>query len=196
MELKEIEKIKETKGETLGISLKEDLECIMEKEGEEGLKKLEKELENYGYSLKYKEIKKYSFYPLALEFLILAVSKEIFNWKDEDIRELGKRDAKFSFVLKLMLKYFISVKKAISVANEYWRKYYTVGKLIPGKVDEKERFAELMLIDFPGHPNFCRLLEGFFWQIGSFIVEKENLKVKEIECPFKGGNCHRFQITW
>ena len=53
----EIERIKSIPGEAMGASLKEDLRFILIKEGEEGLKRVEEELEKLGYPLKHNEIK-------------------------------------------------------------------------------------------------------------------------------------------
>jgi hypothetical protein len=64
------------------------------------------------------------------------------------------------------------------------------------KFQEKEHYLELVLRDFSGHPSFCRVLEGYFWQIISYVLPKENLKVEEIECPFSGGKAHRFKVSW
>jgi hypothetical protein len=54
----------------------------------------------------------------------------------------------------------------------------------------------LVLSDFTGHPVFCRILEGYFWQVISYVAPKEGLKVEEIECTSREGKVHKFKVTW
>jgi hypothetical protein len=65
----ELEKINQIQGEVIGLSIVEDLDFVLKKEGKEGLKKLEEELRNLGYSFICKEIKKYQRYPISLNML-------------------------------------------------------------------------------------------------------------------------------
>lgn len=192
----EIEKIQKVEGEVIGTSFQEDARFIRQKEGEEGLRKLETEMERLGYPLKFKEIKNFQWYPLSLNLLYLAAAKNIFNWEDDIFREDGRFSAKVSLIAKIMMKYFISLRRCFSEAGNFWRKYYTVGNLKTEELNEKEHSAILVLRNFTGHPLLCRILEGYFWQVISYVAPKEKLKVQEIECVSKEGKTHRFKITW
>jgi hypothetical protein len=192
----ELEKINQIQGEVIGLSIVEDLDFVLKKEGKEGLKKLEEELRNLGYSFICKEIKKYQRYPISLNMLVLVLAQKLFNWKDETLRELGRANARAGLMMKLMLRFFISLERTIKEAGKYWQKYFTIGKLEVEKFQEKEHYFEIVLRNFEGNPNFCRVLEGYFWQIISYVLPKENLKVEEIECPFQGGKVHRFKVIW
>jgi len=192
----EIEKLKEIKGEVIGVSLKEDFQFILKKEGEEGLKKVEEEMEKLGYPLKFKEIKSFQWYPWHLNLLFLVVAKNIFQWSDEDFRENGRFSAKISIIAKIMMKYFISLRRCFEEASNFWRKYYTIGEMRTEKLDEKERYAILVLSGVTGHPVFCRILEGYIWQVVSYVAPKEKLEVREIECVFEKGKVHKFKVTW
>jgi len=192
----EIEKIQKVKGEVIGVSFQEDAQFIRQKEGEEGLRELETEMKKLGYPLEFKEVRSFQWYPLSLNFLYLAVAKNIFNWPDDVFRENGRFSAKVSLIAKIMMKYFVSLKRCFAEAGNFWQKYYTIGNLKTEELNEKEHSAALVLRDFPGHPLLCRVLEGYFWQVISYVAPKEKLKVKEIECPFQGGKVHRFKITW
>lgn len=192
----EIEKLKEIKGEVIGTSFQEDAEFIRYKEGMEGLGKLEAEMEKLGYPLKFKEIKSFQWYPLNLNLTYLVVARDIFNWNDDTLRENGRFSAKISLIAKIMMKYFISLKRCFAEAGNFWRKYYTIGELKTEKLNEKERFAILVLSGVAGHPLFCRILEGYIWQVISYVAPKERLEVQETECVFRGGKVHRFKVTW
>jgi hypothetical protein len=192
----DLEKIQKIEGEVIGASLQEDAQFIRQKEGEEGLKKLETEMAKLGYPLKLEEIKSFQWYPLSLNLLCLVVARNIFDWPDDTFRENGRFSAKVSLIAKVMMKYFISLRRCLAEAGNYWRKYYTVGELKAEGINEKEKLAFLVLRDFTGHPLLCRILEGYFWQVISYVVPKEKLIVQEIECVLKGGKAHRFKITW
>jgi len=192
----EIEKIKKVKGEVVGTSFQEDAQFIRQKEGEEGLRKLEAEMKKLGYSSKFKEIRSFQWYPLSLNFLYLVVARKIFNWEDDVFRENGRFSAKVSLIARIMMKYFISLRRCFAEAGNFWRKYYTIGNLKAEELNEKEHSAILVLRDFTGHPLLCRILEGYFWQVISYVAPKEKLEVREIECVFDGGKIHRFKITW
>jgi hypothetical protein len=192
----ELEKINQIEGEIIGHSLREDFEFIKMKKGKEGLEKIEKALREMGFSLKRSEIKFYQWYPWKNNILLLVLAQKIFNWDEETFREWGRFNAKISFLAKLIMRFFVSLEKLIEGAPIYWKRYFTRGELEIKEVNKKERYIILDLKDFPTHPLFCRELEGYFWQIISYVLPKENLKVKEIECPFQGGKIHKFQISW
>ncbi|OGZ17617.1 MAG: hypothetical protein A2Z78_00485 [Candidatus Nealsonbacteria bacterium RBG_13_36_15] len=192
----EIEEIIKNKGEVIGASFKEDLEFILEKEGKEGLKKLEEEMKKLGYPIDFKKIKSFQWYPLSLNMLYLVVAKDVFDWPDDLFRENGRFSARISLIARIMMKYIISLERCFNEAGNFWQKYYTVGRLTTENFDKKNRTAFLVLKDFTGHPVFCHVLEGYFWQVISYVVPKEKLKVKEIECIFKEGKTHKFQVTW
>jgi len=193
---KEIQEIKKHPGEMFGFSLAEDLDFILKKEGEEGLKKVEQTMEEVGFPLKRKEIKRYQPYPLSLNLMILIVARYVFHWEDKIFREMGRTNAQLSMMAKLMMKYFVSMERTLQEIDRYWNKYYTVGRLRAEEVNVKDRYLILFLRGFPGHPLFCRTLEGYMWQTASYTLPKETLKIEEIECPFSGGEIHKFKLTW
>jgi len=192
----EIEKIKNIKGEVVGTSFHEDEKFIRQKEGEEGVKKVEEEMAKLGYPFRFKELKSFQLYPMGLNLAYVIVEKNIFGWGEEVFRENGRFNARISIIAKIMVKYFVSLKKCFDEAGNFWQKYYTAGHLKTEYLDEKKRSATLALEGFEGHPLLCLIYEGYFWQVISYVAPKETLKVQEIECPFKGGKVHRFQVTW
>ena len=194
----DIEKLQleEVKGEVLGMALKEDLRFVLEKEGLEGLKKVENEMEKWGYPLKYKEIKDFQWYPENRNLVLFVIQKTL-DWSDEDMREMGRWVAKISFLARLMMKYFVSLHRVAQEVNNYWRKAHTTGLLEVAKLDEKEHILILELKHFNTiHPAHCRYLEGYFWQIASYVLPKESLRVKELECGLFANKSHKFKISW
>jgi len=192
----ELDEIKKTQGETIGGGLSEDFQFILRKEGEAGLKQVEAELANLGYPLKLAEIKNFQWYPFYLNMLLLVVTKNIFQWTDADFRENGRFSAKVSVIVRIMVKYFVSLRRVCEQVGSYWRKYYTMGAVNIEKLNEKEKVLVIAFSGFTGVSSFCRILEGYIQQIFSYVVPGEKLTVQEIECVLQGGKAHRFKLTW
>ena len=89
----------------------EDIKFILKEEGEEGLKRLEEEMQRIGYPFNYKEIKLMDFYPLWMNAILLTVIEKLFDYDEKKFEEIGRFEAKISFIIRLFVKYFFSVKK-------------------------------------------------------------------------------------
>jgi predicted hydrocarbon binding protein len=183
------------KGEGRGIAPKSHVQFFVEEKGEEVFKKVEDRMAELGQSVKYKNIKSMNFYPIGLEALTLLVVKELFNLSDEKLRKIGEYQSKVSLIIKLFMKYFISVEGMVQKAPIMWRKYYTVGDLKVIEFSEEEKYVILQLQDFKIHSPYCRILEGYFASVVKMIVN-EDVDCKEVKCPFKGDNYHEFLIKW
>lgn len=189
----DLEEIKKMKGQIIGSSLKTDREFILERKGKGGLEKVEREMAKLGYPLKYEEIENYQWYPVQLDPLFLSVSQRTFNWDDKVMWEWGRWGAKTHFIVKLMIRYFISKEIIAKSANKFWRKYYTRGTL-DFKLSKKENSGIVTIRDFITCPAQYRYLEGYFFQIMSLVVPPEKLKVEQVEALEE--NSLRFKTTW
>ena len=193
---KEIKKIlASVKGEIRGIGLRTDWEYVLHKEGKEGLQKLEKTLQKYGINLRFSEIEDMDFYPLSWDLISLLVIQDLFGYKEEDLLRMGETAAKFSLILRLFLKYFVSLKLVLSQATKMWRSYYTIGRLEPVELNEKEGYVRIALKDFDVHPIYCTVLRGYFEAIAKMIIGKE-VTSQEEKCSFRGDDYHQFKISW
>jgi len=182
-------------GETRGVAIKVDWEFILRKEGEEGLKKLEEKMAEFGYPLKFKEIKTMGFYPIGLDALSMAVISEVFNYDKQKIIEMGEAGPKFSIFLKVFLKYFVSPKQVIDQVPKMWREHYSVGDLIVVEFNEDKGYAIIRLENFKLHKIHCHTLLGYFSKILEMIV---NAKVsgEERKCIFDGDGYHEYFLKW
>ena len=195
---KEIEELMLDKvyGEVIGLVLKEDLKFVLEKQGLIGLKKVEVEMERLGYPLEYNRIKIFQWYPEKMN-LVLFVIQKTFNWSDEKIREMGSWSARRSLLIKLAMKYFVSLEKITKETGKIWRKVHSHGDLEIEELNKEKRFFTLVLKNFNTiHPVHCRYLEGYIKQVSSYVLPEEILKIEETECVFKGGRIHKFKIFW
>lgn len=194
---RELEKAFRLSGEIRGVTFLTDAEYIRRTKGEAGLALLKKGLKELGYPIDYENIKAVDWYPLGLRVVSLLVMKELFSWSNMDIENMGKAAPKYSFVVKMLLKYFLTIAMTYKESPKYWVKHYTVGKLeAPGYSLEKRYFL-IRLRDFKAHPIMCTYLGGYFITLSQYLMKKaKNYKVREDKCMFKGDEYHEFVITW
>ncbi|OGZ33526.1 MAG: hypothetical protein A2Y98_01160 [Candidatus Portnoybacteria bacterium RBG_19FT_COMBO_36_7] len=191
-----LKKLKEIPGEVRGVTMQTDANYVLRKIGEEGLAKLQQKTKQLGWEIDYKHIKTMGWYPLGQRVVSLLAAKETFGWGDKEIQDMGNCAPKYSFIASTMLKYFLSVSKVFQEAARYWDKHYSVGKLVPVKIDEKNKFALLRLKDFNVDPVFCPYFTGYFLRISQMVIKSEKITAEETECPSKGGQWHEFLMKW
>ncbi len=175
--------------ETFGIYIKN-------RKGEAGLRKVEEKIKELGYDLNFGDISPMKMYPDALESIVLLTVKEIFNWTDDDITEIGKTTPKYSFIVKLFVRYFISPQKGYEAVPKYWDKHFDFGKLEAPEYNEKEKYCVIKLKEFKIHPIFCVFFTGYIETFAGMIVRGENLRAKEVKCAHRGDPYHEWIIKW
>ncbi len=97
----ELEELMKIKGEVRGMGMRTHAEFILKEEGKEGLKKLEEEMAKLGHPIKYRKIKKMSFYPMYLEAPTLVLIQRIFSYDDKKFHEIERFHSKFSLIFRL-----------------------------------------------------------------------------------------------
>lgn len=191
-----IKGVMEVKGEVRGLILKQDLEYVLKKTGESGLKQVEKRLELWGHPIKYEEIENAYFYPAGLRALTLLAVKEIFGWEDQDIKNLCAYHLKAPLAMRLFMKYFASLSKILEKSSAMWRDYWTVGDIKVLEFDKEEKYIILELKGLDLHPIFCCCLGGYLQEISAFVTRNPNTTCEEIKCVFRGDGSHKFLIRW
>lgn len=190
-------KLMEIKGEVRGVTLKTDMEYILKEKGENGLKKLEDELKGLGQPINFREIKTMAFYPVGLRALSLLAIKRVFDFDDEKIKEIGFFATKTSLIIKLFVRYFLSVQRVfLKEAPKLWKKHYTVGELNTVELNEEKKYGILRLKNVDVHPIVCCYLEGYFRGVLKLIVKSSRITSKETKCPFRGDEYHEYLIEW
>ena len=192
-----IQKLIEIRGKIGGTPFKTDMEFVLKEKGEEGLKKLEEELEKLGHPIKYKEIKSMEFYPAGLRALSLLAIKKTFGFDDKKIEEMGFFAVKVSFFVKLLLKYYISPEKVFfEKAPRLWSKQVTDGELVPIEFNKEKKQAVVKLININLHPVYCRYLQGYMSGILKMLIVTEKVTCQETKCAFRGDEYHEYLIKW
>ena len=198
LEKKELEDILKLKGDVRGAVFQTDAKYVLEKEGEAGLKRLEKEIfERTGQPVKYgKEVIATNWYPLSWRILSLVFVKELFGWDDKEIFKMGLIAPKYSFIVKTLLRYFVSLEKTFAESSKYWREHYSIGALYSPEIDIENKRLVIQLKDFKIHPILCHYFRGYFKAIANLTLRTNKIDIKEDKCAFKGDPYHQFIITW
>jgi hypothetical protein len=194
--MEEIKKLIESRGKVRGVVFQTDAEYVRQKKGEEGLKALEKKTKELGYPIDYDRIKTMDWYSLGGRVVSLLAAKEVFNWGNKEIDDMGNSAPKYSFVVKMLLKYFLSLRRSLEEVPTYWAKHYTVGELEFIELDEEKKYYIIRLKNFKIHPILCTYLVGYFRRFSQYVIKSKKITVEETKCMFKGDPYHEFVGRW
>lgn len=192
----EIKNLIKIPGKVRGQVFLTDLGYIKEKEGEEGVKLLKKKMAEWGNPIDYDKAEVIEWYPLGLRVISLLAIKEVFNWEEKQVFDLGNAAPKFSFIVKMLIKIFSSIEKVFNEGPKYWQRHYTKGVLENYRIDLKKKYVILRLKDFKIHPILCPLFAGYFLGIAQYSIESKEITIKETKCSFKGDPYHEYLIKW
>jgi len=192
----EIKKLMEIPGKARGQVLLTDLGYVKEEKGEKGVGLLKKKIKEWGIPIDYDEAKPMKWYPVGFRAISLLAIKEVFGWGDKEIEELGKAAPKFSFIVKMLFKTFLSLERGFKESSKYWEKHYSVGELVPAEINEEKKYLFLHLKNFKIHPILCVLYAGYFYTLGTYMIKGKNITVEETKCMFRGDPYHEFVVRW
>lgn len=194
---REIKKIEEQiTGKVRGVTFITDFNYIKRKKGKKGVEKVQKQITDWGVDLDFTRVSNNNWYPAGWRIISLLAIKKVFNWGDKEIFEMGRAAPKNSFVVKTLLRYFVSMKKTFQETVKYWKKHWTVGELKAEKLDLKNKRIKIRVNDFQAHPVLCQFLKGYFQAILELIVKDSEPVIEEKKCMSRGDKYHEFQITW
>ena len=188
----ELDKLMKIEGEVRGVVFQTDAKYVLEKEGEEGLKKLEERVKELGYPIDYSGGEALDSHPIGLRVISLLLIKDTFGLSNSEIKRMGYVAPRTSFIVKLLMKFFVSFKKIITETPRYWAKHYTIGSLEVISLDEETKDVSIRLKDFKIHPILCPYYQGYFEMIHEFATGKAGVESKETKCMFKGDPYHEY----
>ncbi|OGZ63969.1 MAG: hypothetical protein A2812_02195 [Candidatus Staskawiczbacteria bacterium RIFCSPHIGHO2_01_FULL_36_16] len=196
MTKEELDKIMQIKGNVRGAIFQTHAVYIRLKKGDEGVKMVEEKLKELGHPLKFEEVKPLDWYPEAISILIMVVIKEIFNWTDKDIFEMGNMAPKSSFIVRLVIKHFLTPQKCFERGNDHWKKNTDWGEMEAYEFNEKEKYAILRMHGCKSHPVVCFYHGGYFLRIAQFVLRSEKVTVEETKCTHRGDPYDEYIIRW
>lgn len=192
---KEVDELMRLKGEVKGIGMKTHGQFILKEEGEEGLKKLEDAIAELGHPIKFREVKATTSYPFGIEAVVLLAIKRLFNYDDERFQEMGRFHTKMSLIIRLFMKYFVSLEKVSKESSQMWRRYFTVGDFEIVEIDKEKRRIIFRVKNFQFHPLHCQILKGSISVIIQMIVGHK-VTAEETKCIHRGDEYHEFLLKW
>jgi len=188
--------IREVSGRNRGVTLRTDMQYVKSKKGKEGLTKLQKRVDELGVDLKYEKIRNNEWYPASWRIISLLAIKKAFNWSDKQIFDMGYSAPKNSFVVKALMRYFVSKRKSFEETPKYWGKHWDIGELETYKLDLENRVVVLRLKKFKAHPVLCQFLRGYFRAIAELLIKEAKVSVEETKCMARQDPYHEFRVTW
>jgi len=192
----EAEKLMQIKGNVKGVVLNVTLLYIRNKKGEEGVKLIEETMKELGHSFKFSEIQPLSWYKEGLSVFLILVAKELFDWTDKDIFDMGNSAPKFSLLTKILIRHFVSLRRTFEEANIQWHKHFDFADLEPVQINEKEKYLILRIKGYKFHPLICSYHAGYFLRVTQYVAKTEKIGVEETKCMFKGDDYHEYLIKW
>ncbi len=185
------------KGRVKGSQIKCILDCIKKKEGSENFIKLRQELEKYELSFDIDKINHFDWVNEGESVFIILLAKNIFNWSNEDIFNIGKNAGKKSFLLGLFARYFISIDVAYNKAPEYWKKHFDFGEVEMVELNKKEKYMTFRVHGYDYGQVMCEyFFSGYFYSLATISLGEKNLDVKETKCVHKGDDYNEYIISW
>ena len=185
-----------TLGDVRAVTLQTHFRYIREKEGEEGLRKVLDKFKELGYPMDPAKLKPLDWVKTALADLAVIVAKYTFGWEDKDVFDMGNQAPKYSLIVKLFLKTFLSLKRVFQECPKYWAKHFTEGTLKATEFNDKEKYLILHL-KHSCHPIICIFYAGYFLRIGQYVMTQgTKITIEETKCMSKGSPYHEFLIRW
>jgi predicted hydrocarbon binding protein len=183
-------------GEVKGLFLITKADYVRKNEGEEGVKKLEQAMVDFGHPLKYKDIKSTAFYPVGLFMFHFTALHRLFGYDEKRLSEMGKVEAKnSSLLIRIFLSHFASLERLAQVVPKMWRDQFSIGSLNAVKIDKIGKQFVVRLDDFIGDPYMCSSLMGYFSVIIGMVVG-ETVNCEETKCVHRGDSYHEFLLKW
>jgi len=182
-------------GKGKGITIRGTIDFVLKKEGEDGLKKLEEVFKNFPQLKDYKKIKMMDFYPIGLYVVTLVAIQRIFNYNDQELRELGRFHAKIPTIIRIFMKYLVSLDILTKAAPLMWKRYYTMGSLTVLEVNKEKKYVVLKLEGSNVHPFTCQTRMGYFSNLLETVI-KSKVSCEETKCVHRGDDCHEFLLKW
>ncbi|MBN2058015.1 MAG: hypothetical protein JW782_04410 [Candidatus Saganbacteria bacterium] len=190
----EIKRFLAMPGMTKGVVFQTDAEYIRKKFGEAGLAQLEARVKELGVPIDYRKAKAMEWLPLGLRVISLLAIKELFSLSNEDIKAMGNTAPKLSFLIKLLLKSFISIRATFAKAPEMWQRHYSIGRVF-SDYHETDRCVAVTITGIELPPIMVGYLEGYFQRIAQYSLGP-NVRCDRDPSLEKGEVKHGFRVSW
>jgi len=193
---KKAKELKKIKGNIRGEGILADLEYARLKKGEKGVRAVEKKLNELGYKIKFDQIKSMSWYPARIDIIKNYILMDLFNWTKKDIFNMANFSPKASFLVKVLVKYFVSAKKSFEQGPKYWRQQFDFGELQAYEYNDKKKRMIFRIKEYKTDPIMCTVFSGYFLRLAQFVLKSKKVSIKETKCVYKGDPFCEQTIYW
>ncbi len=187
------EEILSHEGNVRGTAILSNIEYVRSKKGEEGVRKVEERMEQLGVPLDTKNIHSSEWISVGVSALTVLSIRDVFDWTEEDIFDMGRFAVRISFVTKLFVRYLVSKETVFRESPKYWRKQFDFGSLETKELNDDYAITEIRGHDI--HPLICHLRAGYIYGITRFISKGEDVVVEETKCTHRGDDCHQYKVS-
>lgn len=142
--------------------------------------------EEYGAQQKTMKLDPLKRYPISEEMALIFAAKDVLDWGDEEVKELGRSIPRVSLLVKMFLRYFLNLDSTTRQAKKYWDKHYDFGEINIISTDIESDDYTVEVTDFDIHPVYCVFLCGFLETMIGF-VQTRPVKSWVIRCSSGDG---------
>lgn len=194
---KEVDEMMKLGGNVRGVIVEGHFAYIKDKKGQRGVDKVKQRMKELGYQFDEKKISNTGWCPEPLACLINIVAAEVFNWNEKDVFEMGYETPKYSFVVKILMQYFLDIEKIFAKIPDYWQKNFDFGEMEVVSFSTKEKYGIIRIKDFyKYHPLICVYHEGYFTKIAELMLGSKKVKFDHPKCLFRNDPYEEFKISW
>lgn len=186
-------------GQVRGAAFKTDAEYVKNNLGEDAFQRLKNEMQRLGYPIDYDKVNAMEWYPIGVRALHIEVMKDIFNWDGAQTVKVGNTAPKRSLILKLLMKFLISVEKAVKSAPAIYKKHYTVGEMEINELNREEQYfiatvkGSQILYDSDA---FAQHIEGYLTRGIAYVVPGKEVGSSQRKYMKEGVPCVEYKIFW
>ncbi len=189
------EKLLSFEGKAKGEIFRKCLDYIRQKEGEEGVRKVEEKVREVS-SIDIDKVKSLNWVKEGVSSLTIITAKELFDWDDDEVYRMGSFVPKTSFITKILVRHFASREKVFREAPRYWSRHCDFGEMESVELSEEGKYVILRLKGFRVHPVICKFHGGYIKGFAEIGMKGKNIKVEEVKCPYRGDDYHEYKLTW
>jgi hypothetical protein len=191
-----VKKIKNNSGKVKAEVIRIEKEYILQKEGEEGLLKVKERMKELGVEMDFQKLDSLTWEKEWKNSLMVVVAKEVFNWTEDDVFEMGRYSPRASFFIKSIIQYLVSIEMVFNNMGKYWDKHHDFGALDAIEISQEKKHLIMRKKGFFTHPLMCIYHAGYFKGVAEFVIKSKNVNIEEVKCVHKGDDYDEYKITW
>jgi hypothetical protein len=193
---KEVDRLMSLSGNVKGEILRTTFAYIEMQEGPEGVKKIEDLLAEMGYPFPYASIRPYGWYKESYSISIYLSAILVLGWKQEEIYNLARSVLKLSFLLRLIVKQFVSLRHIFEESTKYWERHLDFGSLVPHEMDEEKKFISVYIKGYAFHPISNVYHAGYIDAIMRLSIRSEEVHVEVVRSVYDGESHTEMRGQW